>query len=46
MNVRENEVETNVVLRSNGDVLLFKSVITDIACTLDMTYFPFDQVHY
>lgn len=44
MNVRENEVETNAVLKSNGDVMLFKSVITDLACMLDMTYFPFDQV--
>lgn len=44
MNIQENELETNVILHSNGSVLLFKAVITDISCKFDMKYFPFDQV--
>ena len=43
MNVEENELETNAIIESNGRVMLFRSLITDITCHLDLTYFPFDQ---
>lgn len=44
MNVEENVLKTNAIVYHNGDVMLFRSLITSIACTLDMTFFPFDQV--
>lgn len=44
MNVKENEMETNVLVDNTGSVVLFRSMITDITCNLDLTYFPFDQV--
>lgn len=44
MNIEENELMTNAILKSDGGIMLFKAVITDISCNFDMTYFPFDQV--
>jgi len=44
MNVDENELATNVIVHSDGTVSLFRSIITDVTCNLDLTYFPFDQV--
>uniref|UniRef100_A0A914VJX9 Uncharacterized protein n=1 Tax=Plectus sambesii TaxID=2011161 RepID=A0A914VJX9_9BILA len=43
MNVEENELETNAVIHNDGRMMLFRSLITDITCNLDLTYFPFDQ---
>lgn len=46
MNVEENEMETNAIIKYNGEVTLFRAMITDIACTLSLSLFPFDQVFY
>lgn len=46
MNVEENELETNAIIKSNGDVTLFRSMITDITCQLSLKDFPFDQVGF
>lgn len=54
MNIKENELETNVLLESGGRVSvsvsptsgppqLFRAIITDITCDLDLQNFPFDQ---
>uniref|UniRef100_A0A9J2Q7N8 Neurotransmitter-gated ion-channel ligand-binding domain-containing protein n=1 Tax=Ascaris lumbricoides TaxID=6252 RepID=A0A9J2Q7N8_ASCLU len=43
MNVEENELETNAILEYNGSVILFRSMITDITCNLNLRDFPFDQ---
>ncbi|KAH7698400.1 Protein ACR-18, partial [Aphelenchoides avenae] len=43
MNVEDNELETNAIIKSNGEVTLFRAMITDIACTLSLSLFPFDQ---
>ncbi|KAK0410594.1 hypothetical protein QR680_005220 [Steinernema hermaphroditum] len=43
MNVDENELETNVIVEHTGLVTLFRSLITDITCTLNLKEFPFDQ---
>uniref|UniRef100_A0A915CGP1 Neurotransmitter-gated ion-channel ligand-binding domain-containing protein n=1 Tax=Parascaris univalens TaxID=6257 RepID=A0A915CGP1_PARUN len=42
-NVEENELETNAILEYNGSVILFRSMITDITCNLNLRDFPFDQ---
>lgn len=44
MNVEDNEMETNAIIKSNGEVTLFRAMITDIACSLSLSLFPFDQV--
>ncbi|KHN77475.1 Neuronal acetylcholine receptor subunit alpha-10 [Toxocara canis] len=43
MNVGENELETNAIIEYNGRVMLFRSMITDITCNLNLRDFPFDQ---
>uniref|UniRef100_A0A1I8ADS6 Neur_chan_LBD domain-containing protein n=1 Tax=Steinernema glaseri TaxID=37863 RepID=A0A1I8ADS6_9BILA len=43
MNIDENELETNVIVDHTGLVTLFRSMITDITCTLNLREFPFDQ---
>uniref|UniRef100_A0A8R1HT71 Neur_chan_LBD domain-containing protein n=2 Tax=Caenorhabditis japonica TaxID=281687 RepID=A0A8R1HT71_CAEJA len=43
MNVEENEMETNAIVDSSGRVMLFRSMITDISCNLNLQQFPFDQ---
>ncbi|CAD5231467.1 unnamed protein product [Bursaphelenchus xylophilus] len=43
MNIEDNEVETNAIIKANGDVTLFRAMITDITCTLSLSLFPFDQ---
>ncbi|GMT09593.1 hypothetical protein PFISCL1PPCAC_890, partial [Pristionchus fissidentatus] len=43
MNVAENEIETNAIIQNTGEVMLFRSMITDITCTLSLEQFPFDQ---
>uniref|UniRef100_A0A914VKH5 Uncharacterized protein n=1 Tax=Plectus sambesii TaxID=2011161 RepID=A0A914VKH5_9BILA len=43
MNVRENELHTNVLIEHTGKISLFRAIITDITCSLDMQRFPFDQ---
>ncbi|TKR60916.1 hypothetical protein L596_028097 [Steinernema carpocapsae] len=44
MNVNENELDTNVIVDHTGLITLFRSMITDITCTLNLREFPFDQV--
>ena len=44
MNVEDNELETNAMVNYRGEVTLFRAMITDIACTLTLSMFPFDQV--
>ncbi|ULT92251.1 hypothetical protein L3Y34_009775 [Caenorhabditis briggsae] len=43
MNVEENEMETNAIVDHTGRVMLFRSMITDISCNLNLQQFPFDQ---
>lgn len=43
MNVEENEMETNAIVDNTGRVMLFRSMITDISCNLNLQQFPFDQ---
>ncbi|CAD6186906.1 unnamed protein product [Caenorhabditis auriculariae] len=43
MNVEENEMETNAIVNHDGRVMLFRSMITDISCNLNLQQFPFDQ---
>ncbi|CAI5450706.1 unnamed protein product [Caenorhabditis angaria] len=43
MNVEENEMETNAIIDYDGRVMLFRSMITDISCNLNLQQFPFDQ---
>ncbi len=43
MNVRDNEMLTNVLVRNDGRVSLFRAIITDITCNLNLHRFPFDQ---
>ncbi|KAI6239241.1 Acr-18 [Aphelenchoides fujianensis] len=43
MNVEQNELETNAMVNSRGDVILFRAMISSITCTLSLATFPFDQ---
>uniref|UniRef100_A0A915DQ15 Neurotransmitter-gated ion-channel ligand-binding domain-containing protein n=1 Tax=Ditylenchus dipsaci TaxID=166011 RepID=A0A915DQ15_9BILA len=43
MNVKDNEMQTNALVRNDGRVSLFRAIITDITCSLNMHRFPFDQ---
>ena len=43
MNLKDNQLDTYVMIENGGMVTLFRSIITDITCNLEMTYFPFDQ---
>lgn len=43
MNIKENEITTNVVLNHTGDLVCFRANIIKITCSLDMRYFPFDM---
>ncbi|CAI4222723.1 unnamed protein product [Auanema sp. JU1783] len=43
MNVEENEMETNAIVNNTGHVMLFRSLITDVSCNLNLEQFPFDQ---
>lgn len=44
MNTANNELETNAVIKHNGNIILFKSLITDVTCNMNLIDFPFDQV--
>ena len=44
MNIAESQMSTNVLIGHLGDVSWFSAVITTIACDLDMSKFPYDQV--
>uniref|UniRef100_A0A915ECN0 Neurotransmitter-gated ion-channel ligand-binding domain-containing protein n=1 Tax=Ditylenchus dipsaci TaxID=166011 RepID=A0A915ECN0_9BILA len=39
MNVEDNEMETNAIIKYNGEVTLFRAMITDIACSLSLSLF-------
>lgn len=43
MNVRESEMMTNALVQHDGRVSLFRAIITDITCHLNLHRFPFDQ---
>ncbi|KAI1719785.1 neurotransmitter-gated ion-channel ligand binding domain-containing protein [Ditylenchus destructor] len=43
MNVKDNEMQTNALVRNDGRVSLFRAIITDITCSLNLHRFPFDQ---
>uniref|UniRef100_A0A914C479 Uncharacterized protein n=1 Tax=Acrobeloides nanus TaxID=290746 RepID=A0A914C479_9BILA len=43
MNVKENEMQTNALLQYDGNVSLFRAIITDITCDLQLYMFPYDQ---
>ncbi|KAI1723902.1 neurotransmitter-gated ion-channel ligand binding domain-containing protein [Ditylenchus destructor] len=43
MNVKDNEMQTNALVRHDGRVSLFRAIITDITCSLNLHRFPFDQ---
>ncbi|VDN54667.1 unnamed protein product, partial [Dracunculus medinensis] len=43
MNTANNELETNAVIKHNGNIILFKSLITDVTCNMNLIDFPFDQ---
>lgn len=46
MNIRNNELQTNVRIDNTGRISLFRALITDISCDLNMQKFPFDHVIY
>ncbi|CAD5226232.1 unnamed protein product [Bursaphelenchus xylophilus] len=43
MNVDDNELETNAVIRSDGRVSVYRAMVTQITCQLTLENFPFDQ---
>uniref|UniRef100_A0A1I7XMR4 Neur_chan_LBD domain-containing protein n=1 Tax=Heterorhabditis bacteriophora TaxID=37862 RepID=A0A1I7XMR4_HETBA len=43
MNIRENELQTNVLIENTGRISLFRAIITDVTCDLRLERFPFDQ---
>ncbi|GMT09591.1 hypothetical protein PFISCL1PPCAC_888, partial [Pristionchus fissidentatus] len=43
MNVKDNELQTNSLIEYDGKVSLFRAMIIDITCYLNMNSFPFDQ---
>uniref|UniRef100_F1L7E1 Neuronal acetylcholine receptor subunit alpha-10 n=1 Tax=Ascaris suum TaxID=6253 RepID=F1L7E1_ASCSU len=43
MNIRNNELQTNVRIDNTGRISLFRALITDISCDLNMQKFPFDH---
>ncbi|KAK0410172.1 hypothetical protein QR680_004993 [Steinernema hermaphroditum] len=43
MNVKDNEMQTNVLVQHTGRISLFRAIITDVTCDLDMQRFPYDQ---
>ncbi|CAD5219480.1 unnamed protein product [Bursaphelenchus okinawaensis] len=43
MNVEDNELETNAVIRSDGRVSVYRAMVTQITCQLELENFPFDQ---
>ncbi|GMR57990.1 hypothetical protein PMAYCL1PPCAC_28185, partial [Pristionchus mayeri] len=43
MNVKDNELQTNSLIEYDGKVSLFRAMIIDITCYLNMNKFPFDQ---
>ncbi|CAB3397605.1 unnamed protein product [Caenorhabditis bovis] len=43
MNIKGNEMQTNVQIENTGKISLFRSIITDITCDLQMEKFPYDQ---
>ena len=44
MNIKENELLTNVEVSSSGKISLFRAIITDVTCDLQLDRFPYDQV--
>ena len=44
MNIKENELLTNVEVSYTGKISLFRAIITDITCDLQLDRFPYDQV--
>jgi hypothetical protein len=43
MNIDDNQMETNAVIKSDGRVSVYRAMITQITCLLTMDDFPFDQ---
>ncbi|CAI4222662.1 unnamed protein product [Auanema sp. JU1783] len=43
MNIKENEMQTNVLIENTGKISLFRAIITDVTCDLQLDRFPFDQ---
>ncbi|VDL73344.1 unnamed protein product, partial [Nippostrongylus brasiliensis] len=43
MNIRENEMQTNVQIDHTGRISLFRALITDVTCDLRLERFPYDQ---
>ncbi|VDO71588.1 unnamed protein product [Heligmosomoides polygyrus] len=43
MNIRENEMQTNVQIEHTGRISLFRALITDVTCDLRLERFPYDQ---
>uniref|UniRef100_A0AC34PYT4 Neurotransmitter-gated ion-channel ligand-binding domain-containing protein n=1 Tax=Panagrolaimus sp. JU765 TaxID=591449 RepID=A0AC34PYT4_9BILA len=45
MNVKDNELDTFAIVNHRGDVILFRSMITDVTCEFSyrLKDFPFDQ---
>ncbi|KAI6218179.1 Acr-17 [Aphelenchoides fujianensis] len=43
MNVEDNQLETNAVIKSDGRVSVYRAMVTQITCSLVMDLFPFDQ---
>lgn len=43
MNIEDNSMETNAVIKSDGRVSVYRAMITQITCLLTMDDFPFDQ---
>ncbi|PIO62277.1 hypothetical protein TELCIR_16175, partial [Teladorsagia circumcincta] len=43
MNIRENEMQTNVQIEYNGRISLFRALMTDVTCDLRLESFPYDQ---
>lgn len=44
MNIKENELLTNVEVSHTGKISLFRAIITDVTCDLQLDRFPYDQV--
>ncbi|CAD5219482.1 unnamed protein product [Bursaphelenchus okinawaensis] len=43
MNVEANQLETNAVIKSDGRVSVYRAMVTQITCLLNLDDFPFDQ---
>ncbi|KAI6197346.1 hypothetical protein M3Y94_01212900 [Aphelenchoides besseyi] len=43
MNIEDNQLETNAVIKSDGRISVYRAMVTQITCLLNMDSFPFDQ---